>query len=137
MAQFMVCSLRFRAQGGMIIVRSGPTRQCSLALCQTQAGPKEREEIRRLSRTQRRAHYHDIDREGPSPGNSQVAPPRPGSANRASFASQACVVTHTSERFHASIPTMWAGDIDFVCSNARIWLDDVVNLRCCPQGTAG
>jgi hypothetical protein len=32
---------------------------------------------------------------------------------------------------------MWAGDIDFVCSNARIWLDDVVNLRCCPQGTAG
>jgi hypothetical protein len=57
--------------------------------------------------------------------------------NRASFASQACVVTHTSERFHASIPTMWAGDIDFVCSNARIWLDDVVNLRCCRQGTAG
>jgi hypothetical protein len=109
----------------------------SLALSQTQAGPKGREEVWRLSRMRRRAHYHDIDREGPSPGNSQVAPPRPGSANRASFASQACVVTHTSERFHASIPTMWAGDIDFVCSNARIWLDDVVNLRCCRQGTAG
>jgi hypothetical protein len=57
----------------------------SLALCQTQAGPKEREEVRRLSRTQRRAHYHDIDREGPSPGNSQVAPPRPGSAKPSVF----------------------------------------------------